>query len=149
GSLDPVRGGSMSRWIICAIVLAWAVTGCSGAGKDDGQRETLASVSQAASTCKNFDGYTAALAEATIDCQGTFGPDDYALGPAGSFWKGASTDTIVLLPTFKGCPNDPTPPDGQSSAFTRIRRLLSLQLTDGQSRVEAARLAALCIRQAY
>jgi hypothetical protein len=139
----------MGRWVICAVVLAWAVTGCSGAADDHGPRESLASVTQAASTCKNYDGYTAALAEATIDCRGSIGPNDYIPGPASDFWKGASTDTIVLVPTFRGCPAEPTPPDGQDSAFTRIRRILSLQLTDGQNRVEASRIAAVCIRDAY
>jgi len=97
----------MSRWIICAIVLAWAVTGCGGAGKDNDQRESLARVTQAASTCKNYDGYTAALAEATIDCRGAIGPNDYVLGLASDFWQGVSTDTFVLVPTFKGCPAEP------------------------------------------
>src|SRR4051794_22976236 len=126
-------GGSMTRWIICAIVLA--SVGCSAAPGDTEVSENLASVQQAASTCKNYDGYTAALAEATIDCLGTVGPYDYTTDQDG-----------LLAPTFERCPADDTNPKDGRTALVRIRGLLSLQRKERQ---EFAPNAVPCIRDAY
>jgi hypothetical protein len=128
----------MTRWIICAIVLAWAVAGCSGRGADGGSGESLASIQQAATSCKSYDGYTAALAEATIDCLGAIGPFDYTTDAQGA-----------LAPAFDKCTQpEPQlePPRKQVPTLVRIKRLLSLQ--DGR-RKEFAPLALGCVRDAY
>src|SRR5260370_10150497 len=125
----------MSRWIVYTFVLAWAAAGCSAPGAG-GSTEALATVRQAATSCKSYDGYTAALAEATIACLGAIGPFDY------------TTDMLGLLtPAFDRCPAEVQPPTGAPSpALLRIRRLLSLQ-QDG--RTQFAPLSVTCIRDAY
>jgi hypothetical protein len=126
----------MSRWIVCTFVLAWAAAGCGAPGAG-GSTESLATVRQAATTsCKSYDGYTAALAEATIACLGAIGPFDY------------TTDALGLLaPAFDTCPAEVQPPTGAPSpALVRIRRLLSLQQ---DSRLKLAPLSLACIRDAY
>jgi hypothetical protein len=135
----------MTRWIICAIGLAWAVAGCGGTGADGTTTAALGSVQQAASTCKNYDGYTAALAEATIDCLGAIGPNDYTTDAAGA--------TGFLFPTFDSCPAEviePPPPEHPNArrvpAMLRIRRLLSLQ--DAKAH-QFTQLGIPCIRDAY
>jgi hypothetical protein len=125
----------MSRWIVCTFLLAWAAAGCSAPGPG-GSTESLAIVRQAATSCKTYDGYTAALAEATIACLGAIGPFDY------------TTDALGLLaPTFDNCPAELRSPTGATApALVRIKRLLSLQQ---DSRVQFAPFAVPCIRDAY
>src|SRR5262249_40663517 len=126
------RGGSMKRWLICMIILASSA--CGGA-PDPGTTEAIGSIQQAASTCASYDGYTAALAEATIDCLGAIGPLDY------------TTDAARLLsPAFDSCPAEAAPPQRGASALMRIKRLLSLQ---NDRRAQFAPLAVACIRDAY
>jgi len=77
--------------------------------------------------CKPYDGYTAAIAEATIDCIGTIGPDSFLVNALG-----------LLVRRFSVC----TLP-GPVDSLLRVDRLLSLQL-----RPDLA-LANVCIAQAW
>jgi hypothetical protein len=131
----------MTRWIMITIVLGAAA--CGGP-VDRAPAESLASVTQAVEGCRSYDGYTAALAEATIDCLGAISPNDYSVDANGG----------LLVPTFESCPNEERNPPPQEPprepAMVRIKRLLSLQLghIDSEQR-SSAPLARLCIRDAY
>jgi hypothetical protein len=101
--------------------------GCGGSKADRSSVDDFATVSQPLVDCTTYNGYTAAIAEATIDCVGTIGP--------GSF----SVDLLGLLSrNFSVC----TVP-GSGDALLRIDRLLSLQLRDDLP------LRTLCFAQAW
>jgi hypothetical protein len=148
----------MARFIIGAIVLASAAAGCSGTR--EGSPETLAKVQQPIfidRSCKGFDGYTAALAEATIDCLGSIGPSDYkvAVDPLDT----GAAPTPILVPTFDSCPAEPVPPPrevggtAQSvpvSALSRIHSILRIQRSAPPTTLADGTLLELkCIRDAY
>jgi hypothetical protein len=119
----------MVRVLVCAWVILLTIvglSGCSGDASGPDSTETTA-VSQGLVDCTTYNGYTAAMAEATIDCIGTIGPDSFAVGPSG-----------LLGRSFPAC----TLP-GSVDSLLRIDRLLSLQL-----RLDLP-LANVCIAQAW
>src|SRR5260221_6392368 len=102
------------------------VVGCRGNGTDPSRHErtggadlaTLASQTPDASSpdCRSYKSYTAALAKATIDCQGTVGPFLYGLNEKG-----------LLERRFESC-HEKTSTLSDSAMLLHIDRLLSLQL---------------------
>jgi hypothetical protein len=154
----------MTRSIICAIVLASAAAGCSGSGAKDSP-ETLAKSQQALiveNICKGFDGYTGALAEATIDCLGSIRASDYkvVIDPKDNAIDGNG----FLVPAFgKDCPAEPVPPPRQVggkaqapqvSAFARIQSILSVQRAQPPTKLPRpdgtfVPLELFCIRDSY
>jgi len=111
-------------WILVLTIVA--VTGCGGGASGRDSSNTM-TVTQGLVDCKSYDGYTAAIAEATIDCIGTIGPDSFVVNALG-----------LLVRGFSAC----TPP-GDVDSLLRIDRLLSLQLRPDLV------LANLCIAQAW
>ncbi len=124
-----IRQTRMMRLRIAAWILVLTIvgtTGCGGGAADRDSTDT-ATVSQGLLGCKAYDGYTAAIAEATIDCIGTIGPNTFLVNALG-----------LLVRDFSVC----TLP-GSVDSLLRVDRLLSLQL-----RPELA-LATVCIAQAW
>src|SRR5262249_54033293 len=125
------RVGKMNntRFVVSVCVITMTVVvvmGCGGQPSDR-SRTDPATVSQGLVDCTNYNGYTAAIAEATIDCIGTVGPTSYGVDVAG-----------LLQRSFSAC----TLP-GTVDSLLRIDRLLSLQL-----RLDLP-LANVCIAQAW
>jgi hypothetical protein len=85
---------------------------CGGPGADRSQIDDVATVSQPLVDCTTYNGYTAAIAEATIDCVGTIGPDSFGIDALGLLSRNFSVCTVP----------------GGGDPLLRIDRLLSLQL---------------------
>jgi hypothetical protein len=102
------------RLVVLTIVIV-GMTGCGGgaSGHDSTDTTDTVTTSQALIDCSTYDGYTAALAEATIDCTGTIGPNSFAV----------DLSSGLLGRRFSAC----TLP-GTVDSLLRIDRLLSLQL---------------------
>src|SRR5882724_3784313 len=117
-----------TRLAVLTIVIVGA-TGCGGgaADRDEPAASDTVSTSQALLDCTTYDGYTAALAEATIECTGTIGPNSFAVDLLSG----------LLGRRFSAC----TVP-GAVDSLLLIDRLLSLQL-----RLDLS-LANVCIAKA-
>jgi hypothetical protein len=102
-----------------------ALAGCGGGARRDSS--DTAAVSQGLVDCTTYNGYTAALAEATIDCVGTIGPDSFGVDPSGLLGRRFSACTVP----------------GEVDSLLRIDRLLSLQLRPSLV------LANACFAQAW
>ena len=109
-----IRLTATIRLIVLTIVIV-GMSGCGGgaSGHDSTDTTDTVTTSQALIDCSTYDGYTAALAEATIDCTGTIGPNSFAVDVL----------TGLLGRRFSAC----TLP-GTVDSLLRIDRLLSLQL---------------------
>jgi hypothetical protein len=106
---------------------AVAATGCGQAPPDRSSTDGVAAVSQRLVDCTTYNGYTAAIAEATIDCVGTIGPSSFGVDSLGLLSRNFSTCTVPST-------DDP---------LLRLDRLLSLQL-----RVDLS-LSTVCFAQAW
>ena len=121
--------------LVALTIVAVGATGCgSPSGRDSTDTVTapLGLVDDVAKSptadCSTYDGYTAALAEATIDCTGTIGPTSFAVDPlSGLLGRGF---TACALPS-------------NVDQLLRIDRLLSLQIRLDLPLVNA------CIAQAW
>src|SRR5690349_11278643 len=101
----------MKRWLVAAWVLAWTpfvVTGCGGGAERSADAVETARLSLV--DCTTYNGYTAALAEATVDCTGTIGPGSFSVDALGLLSRNFSACTIA----------------GAGDTLLRIDRLLSL-----------------------
>jgi hypothetical protein len=120
----------MHRSFFPAWLLAcWAIaaTACGGRGADGSSSEQISAVPQPLVDCTNYNAYTAALGEATIDCIGTIGPDTFMVDSLGLLGRSFSVCTVP----------------GSGDPLLRIDRLLSLQL-----RPDLA-LSNVCFAQAW
>jgi len=114
-------------------VLAFAstavgLTACGGTGPDPAPTDHVATAAPLELVdCTTYNGYTAALAEATIDCTGTIGPHSFFVDGLGLLARNFSTCTL---------------PSG-GDPLLRLDRLLSLQL-----RVDLS-LRTVCFAQAW
>jgi hypothetical protein len=106
----------MARSFIPAVVLTCSaafVTACGDVPAAPHPAEEVAALLPLVD-CTTYNGYTAALAEATIDCIGTIGPDTFVVDALGLLVRNFSTCTVP----------------GGGDPLLRIDRLLSLQLRD-------------------
>ena len=111
------------------VLVAWALTttGCGSAAPDRSSTDRVSTDLLGLVDCTTYNGYTAALAEATVDCTGTIGPNSFDIDVLG-----------LLSRNFSTC----TGPGGDESLL-RIDRLLSLQLREGLS------LRTACFAEAW
>jgi hypothetical protein len=120
----------MARLLVRAWLFALTTVGLAGCGAGfdgDAPGEVSFAVLGLAG-CTTYNGYTAALAEATIDCIGTIGPDSFAVDPGGRLGRSFSACTLP----------------GEGDPLLRIDRLLSLQL-----RPNELPLATFCMAQGW
>jgi hypothetical protein len=96
-------------WILVLTIVT--VTGCGGGASGRDSSDTM-TATQGLVDCKSYDGYTAAIAEATIDCIGTIGPDSFVVNALGMLVRGFPACTLP----------------GDVDSLLRIDRLLSLGL---------------------
>jgi hypothetical protein len=105
----------MTRSFVCIGLFAWFMTlsvGCGGTDSDRRAIDDIGGTSERLVDCTTYNGYTAALAEATIDCIGTIGPGTFGVDGLGLLGRNFSACTVP----------------GGGDPLLRIDRLLSLQL---------------------
>jgi hypothetical protein len=126
--LEESPMGSSLVFVFVVLSTTLATVGCAGsAWSDEDANHAVSPISQALQGCTGYDSYTAAIAEATIDCMGTIGPQSFEVGASGSLQR-----------TFQACTQ------GGDAELLRIDRLLSLL-----DRTTDLPLAGQCITQAW